>query len=68
MLFDNYLMTEEGFSPWASMGGYSANSSIPVTDGDSELSFWRDTLVFEDGAYIKSVKTEMVDYINKIIG
>lgn len=68
MLFVNYLMTEEGFSPWASMGGYSANSSIPVTDGDSELSFWRDTLVFEDGAYIKSVKTEMVDYINKIIG
>lgn len=68
MLFVNYLMTEEGFSPWASMGGYSANSSIPVTDGDSELSFWRDTLVFEDGAYIKSIKPEMVDYINKILG
>ena len=50
------------------MGGYSANSSIPVTDGDSELSFWRDTLVFEDGAYIKSIKPEMVDYINKILG
>ena len=29
MLFVNYLMTEEGFSPWASMGGYSANSSFP---------------------------------------
>lgn len=68
MLFINYLMTEEGFSPWATMGGYSANSSIAVTEGDSTLSFWRDTLVFEDGAYIKSVKTEMVDYINKIIG
>ena len=68
MLFVNYLMTEEGFSPWASMGGYSANSSIPVTDGDSELSFWRGTLVFEDGAYIKSIKPEMVDYINKILG
>lgn len=68
MLFVNYLMTEEGFSPWASMGGYSANSSIAVTDGDSELSFWRDTLVFEDGAYIKSIKPEMVDYINKILG
>ena len=68
MLFVNYLMTEEGFSPWASMGGYSANSSIAVTEGDSTLSFWRDTLVFEDGAYIKSIKPEMVDYINKILG
>ncbi len=67
MLFVNYLMTEEGFSPWASMGGYSANSSIAVTEGDSTLSFWRDTLVFEDGAYIKTVKVEMLDYINKIL-
>ena len=67
MLFINYLMTEEGFSPWATMGGYSANSSIAVTEGDSTLSFWRDTLVFEDGAYIKTVKVEMLDYINKIL-
>ncbi len=64
MLFINYLMTEEGFSPWATMGGYSANSSIAVTEGDSTLSFWRDTLVFEDGNYIKSVKVKVEDYIN----
>ncbi len=67
MLFINYLMTEEGFSPWATLGGYSSNSSIAVTDGDSTLSFWRDNLVFEDGAYIVSVKTKVEDYVNKLL-
>ena len=67
MLFINYLMTDEGFEPWASLGGYSSNSSIPVTEGDSELSFWRDNLVFEDGKYIISVKTKVEDYINGLL-
>lgn len=67
MLFINYLMTAEGFAPWASLGGYSSNSSIPVTEGDSELSFWRDNLVFEDGKYIISVKTKVEDYINGLL-
>lgn len=67
MLFINYLMTAEGFAPWASLGGYSSNSSIAVTEGDSELSFWRDNLVFEDGEYIISVKTKVEDYINGLL-
>lgn len=67
MLFINYLMTAEGFEPWASLGGYSSNSSIPVTEGDSTLSFWRDNLVFEDGEYIISVKTTVEDYINGLL-
>lgn len=67
MLFINYLMTEEGFGPWKSLGGYSSNSSIPVTEGDSTLSFWRENLVFEDGQYIISVKTEVEDYINGLL-
>lgn len=33
MLFINYLMTEEGFAPWKSLGGYSANNSVPVYEG-----------------------------------
>lgn len=33
MLFINYLMTKEGFKPWESMGGYSANKEVPVYDG-----------------------------------
>lgn len=32
MLFINYLMTEAGFKPWASLGGYSSNKDIPVFD------------------------------------
>lgn len=64
MLFVNYLMTEEGFAPWASMGGYSANVSVPVTEGDSELSFWQNTLVVENGNYINGVKAKVVDWIN----
>jgi iron(III) transport system substrate-binding protein len=64
MLFINYLMTKEGFSPWASIGGYSANTSIPVSDSeDKELSFWKERLVVEDGAYIASVKGTVQDWI-----
>lgn len=33
MLFINYLMTDEGFTPWKSLGGYSANKEIPVYTG-----------------------------------
>lgn len=34
MLFINYLMTEEGFTPWKSLGGYSANKDVPVYSGE----------------------------------
>lgn len=33
MLFINYLMTAEGFEPWESLGGYSANKEVPVYSG-----------------------------------
>lgn len=33
MLFINYLMTEEGFTPWKSLGGYSANKDVPIYEG-----------------------------------
>ncbi len=138
MLFINYLMTEEGFKPWKSLGGYSANTSIKPYEGsvttpvekeghivyldnnkkemyisdtekvdgktvttytyyeggtikstdkievngeqvelkakvktqevstikDSDLSFWTQNLVVEDGAYILSVKATVLDWIN----
>lgn len=68
MLFINYLMTSEGFTPWGgSLGGYSANTTVPVYEGDQSLSFWKDTLVFENGTYIKSVKSKVEDIINKWI-
>lgn len=68
MLFTNYLMTQEGFEPWSeSIGGYSANSQVPVFEGDSDLSFWKERLVLEDGAYISSVKADVEDWINSVI-
>lgn len=68
MLFINYLMTEDGFTPWNTIGGYSSNNDIAPTDADDQpLSFYQQNLVFEDGSYIKSVKTEMEDWINKLI-
>lgn len=68
MLFTNYLMTSEGFAPWSdSIGGYSSSKNIPVHEGDKELSFYKQTLVVEDGAYINTVKADMTDWINKIL-
>lgn len=138
MLFINYLMTSEGFAPWKSLGGYSANKDVPLYKGeltapktttvsgkeyevyadnngkemyisgkdgdakvytyidggatikstdkitvdgkevdleatlqtvklttieDSPLSFWKDTLVIEDGAYINQAGKEVEDWI-----
>ena len=34
MLFVNYLMTEDGFTPWKSLGGYSANNDVPIYSGN----------------------------------
>ena len=65
MLFINYLMTDEGFTPWKQIGGYSANNSVALADKDDQpLSFWNKTLVVEDGAYIKTVKVSATDWIN----
>lgn len=67
-LFVNYLMTEEGFAPWCeSLGGYSSVPSIPVFTGDKELSFYKDCLVIEDGAYINSVRRQVEEFVTKKI-
>lgn len=68
MLFANYLMTEEGFTPWlSSVGGYSSNPDIAPFEGDKSISFYKNCLVVEDGKYINSVKVSVEDYINKLI-
>ncbi len=68
MLFTNYLMSEEGFAPWAtSVGGYSSNKDIPVYEGDKSLEFYKNCLVVEDGAYINTVKADTQDWINGLL-
>ncbi len=68
MLFIEYMMSEEGFEPWADMGSYSGNTTIKEVAGDSPLSFWKANLVVEDAAYIASVKTTVSDFVKGLIG
>ena len=63
MLFIEYLMTQEGFQPWGkSIGAYSPNPAITVTDGDLTIDVWKDTLVMEDAEYILE-SFEVEDFI-----
>lgn len=68
MLFIEYMMSEEGFAPWADMGSYSGNTTIKEVEGDSSLSFWKANLVVENPDYIAGVKTTVSDFIKKLIG
>lgn len=68
MLFIEYMMSEDGFAPWASMGSYSGNTTIKEVEGDSSLSFWKANLVVESPDYIASVKTTVSDFVKKLIG
>lgn len=68
MLFIEYMMSEEGFEPWADMGSYSGNTTIKEVEGDSSLSFWKANLVVEDANYIASIKTTVSDFVKKLIG
>jgi iron(III) transport system substrate-binding protein len=72
MLFINYLMTEEGFTPWGGpsttiMGAYSSSSDIGASEGDQPISFWKGCLVAEDANYIMANKSSVVDFVNSAI-
>ena len=72
MLFINYLMTEEGFTPWGGpkttiMGAYSSSSEIGASEGDQGISFWKDCLVAEDANYIMGNKASVIDFVNAAI-
>ncbi len=72
MLFTNYLMTEEGFKPWGkSVGGYSANNTVPVYSDehvtDKSLDWYKQRLVLEDGEYINTVKATLSPWIDSLL-
>lgn len=53
MLFIEYLMTQDGFTPWGkSIGAYSTNTEIAPNEGDLGLDAWKASLVMEDPDYI----------------
>lgn len=70
MLFTNYLMSAEGFAPWSSaIGAYSGNQNVAANENDQkDLAFYKANLVVEDGEYINSVKVEVTDWIDKLLG
>lgn len=70
MLFVDYLMSAEGFSPWGKdIGAYSTNPAIPVNtnEGDKDITFWKNCLVAEDADYIRLNKTSVQDFVSSAI-
>ena len=64
-LFIEYLMTPEGFAPWAKdVGAYSPNPNVKVNDGDHPVSFWEPRLVPEDPQYIFEHRAEVEEFVN----
>ena len=67
-LFIEYLMTPEGFEPWAKdVGAYSPNPNVRVNEGDHPLSFWEPRLVPEDPQYIFEHRAEVEEFLNNIV-
>lgn len=65
-LFIQYLLSEEGFKPWAKdMGTYSGNTSIKVAKGDKPLADWQKILVGDDPQYIFEHRAEVEEFISK---
>lgn len=66
-LFVEFLLTEEGFAPWAKdVGSYSTNPAIPVNPGDFPVSFWAPRLVPEDPQYIFENRAAVEEFVNNI--
>lgn len=67
-LFIEFLLTEEGFAPWAKdVGSYSSNFNIPVNEDDHELEFWEDRLVPEDPEYIFRNRAKVEEFVNNVL-
>lgn len=61
MLFINYLMTAEGFTPWESLGGYSANKDVPVYEGSLTKPVETSDTRSKDGlVWLDNNKKEMI--------
>jgi len=66
-LFIEYLMTPEGFEPWAvDVGAYSPNPGVKVNEGDFPVSFWEPRLVPEDPEYIFANRAQVEEFVNNI--
>ncbi len=67
-LFIEYLLTEEGFSPWSSdMGTYSSNPNVAIQPNDYPMSVWEGILVEEDPAYCFENRADVEEFLNEYI-
>ena len=66
-LFIEFLMTPEGFEPWAvDVGAYSSNPNVRVNDGDHPVSFWEPRLVPDNPQYIFENRAQVEEFVNNI--
>ena len=66
-LFIEYLLTKEGFAPWAKdVGSYSSNPGIPVNSDDFPVSFWAQGSSPEDPKFLFENRAEVEEFVNNV--
>jgi iron(III) transport system substrate-binding protein len=66
-LFIEYLLTEEGFSPWSKdVGAYSSNPNIKIDKDDFPVEFWEKRLVIEDPKFLFENRADVEEFVNTI--
>ncbi|MGD1823670.1 MAG: ABC transporter substrate-binding protein [Pleomorphochaeta sp.] len=67
-LFIEFLLTEDGFSPWSSnMGTYSSNPNVTLVDGDYPVSFWENILISEDPVWCFENRAQVEEFLNEYL-
>lgn len=67
-LFIEFLLTEEGFSPWSSdMGTYSPNPNVKIQDGDYPVSYWENILISEDPVWCFENRAQVEEFLNEYL-
>ena len=67
-LFIEYLLTQEGFSPWKNdLGTYSSNPTIPPAKGDKTIEEWSKIMINEDPQFIFDHRADVEDFLSGIL-
>lgn len=67
-LFIEFLLTEEGFTPWSvNIGTYSSNPNIAIHENDHPVDFWENILVSEDPAYCFENRADVEEFLNEYL-
>ncbi|MEG2116658.1 MAG: ABC transporter substrate-binding protein, partial [Clostridia bacterium] len=64
-LFIEYLLTEEGFTPWSKdVGAYSTNPNVAFNKNDYPLEFWKSRLVIEDPIFLAQNLSDVTEFVD----